>query len=141
MDKYDIMLSVSGSHVENGEESTMEFFTEGSLLHDNSRYIIEYDESEISGVDPARTRLIVEGGEISLNRIGGLATEFVFSDKRIFEAAYDTPFGYMQLSVLPTLLKSDVSSDKGDINIEYVIKVGEQRAFNKLNIHYDRIKN
>lgn len=141
MDKYDIVLNVSGSHVEDGEESTMEFFTEGSLMHDDDTYIIEYDESEISGLGSMKTRVTVDGSQVLLNRVGGLATEFIFRDKRAFEAAYDTPFGYMQMSVLPTHIKSDVTSEEGNIDIEYVVRVGEQRAFNKLNIHYNRKKN
>ncbi len=140
MDKYDVILNVRGSHVEGEEENTLELYTEGMLTHDDDRYIIEYDESEISGVENTKTRLTVDGDSVWLARSGPMETEFLFSKRQMYEAAYETPFGVMQMSVLPTQILSDVSTEKGDIDLEYVVKVGEQSALNRLNIHY-QLKN
>ena len=68
-----------------------------------------------------------------------METEFVFLKSRVFEAAYETPFGMMQMSVLPTQILSELSEEKGKINLEYVIRIGDQQAVNKLNIDYKKL--
>lgn len=140
MDRYNILLSVRGSHVEDGEEDTLELLTEGRLIKEDEKYTIEYDESELSGMENTSTRVTVDGDRVYLQRTGMLQTEFVFTKSQRYEAVYDTPFGAMQMAVTPTQIKSDVSSEKGRIDLEYVVQVGEQSMLNRLNIDY-RLKN
>ena len=134
-----IMVNIRGSQADEYDDSTMELYTEGMLTHDGGKYIIEYDESEISGMENTRTSLTVEGDRVQLRRTGAVETEFVFLKSRVFEAAYETPFGMMQMSVLPTQILSELSEEKGKINLEYVIRVGDQQAVNKLNIDYKKL--
>ena len=133
-----IMVNIRGSQADEYDDSTMELYTEGMLTHDG-KYIIEYDESEISGMENTRTSLTVEGDRVQLRRTGAVETEFVFLKSRVFEAAYETPFGMMQMSVLPTQILSELSEEKGKINLEYVIRIGDQQAVNKLNIDYKKL--
>ncbi|MEF9987548.1 MAG: DUF1934 domain-containing protein [Christensenella sp.] len=134
-----IVLNIRGTQADEYDDSTMELYTEGSLTHDDGKYILEYDESELSGMENTKTCLTVEGDRVQLKRTGLVETEFVFLKSRMFEAAYDTPFGMMQMSVLPTQIMSDMAEDKGKINLEYVISVGGQQAVNKLDIDYKSI--
>ena len=133
------MVNIRGSQTDEYDNNTMELYTEGMLTHDDGKYIIEYDESELSGMENTRTRLTVDGDRVQLLRTGLVETEFVLLKSRVFEAAYDTPFGMMQMSVLPTQIMSDLSEEKGRINLEYVIRVGDQQAVNKLDIDYKKI--
>ncbi|MBC5647433.1 DUF1934 domain-containing protein [Christensenella sp. NSJ-35] len=134
-----IMVNIRGSQADEYDDNTMELYTEGMLTHDGGKYIIEYDESEISGMENTRTSLTVEGDRVQLKRTGAVETEFVFLKSRVFEAAYETPFGMMQMSVLPTQILSELSEDKGKINLEYVIRIGDQQAVNKLDIDYKKL--
>ncbi len=139
-----IMVNIRGTQADAYDDNTMELYTEGMLTHDDGKYIIEYDESEISGMENTRTSLTVEGDRVQLRRTGAVETEFVFLKSRVFEAAYETPFGMMQMSVLPTQILSELSEEKGKINLEYVIReyvirIGDQQAVNKLDIDYKKI--
>lgn len=131
-----ILVNVRGTQADEYDNNTMELYTEGMLTYDDGKYTIEYDESEISGMENTKTRLIIDGDCVQLRRTGLVETEFVFLKSRIFEAAYETPFGMMQMSVLPTQIMSDMSKEKGKINLEYVIRIGDQQAVNKLDIDY-----
>lgn len=133
------MVNIRGTQMDEYDDNTMELYTEGMLTHDDEKYIIEYDESELSGMENTKTRLTVEGDRVQLLRTGLIETEFVFLKSRVFEAAYDTPFGMMRLSVLPTQIMSDLSEESGKINLEYVIRVGDQQAVNRLAIDYKRL--
>ncbi len=136
MEKYNILLNIRGSHVASGEEDTLELLTEGQLLQEDEKYIIEYDDSAMSGLDNTTTRVTVEGDRVSVKRSGTVETEFVFTKSQRYEAVYDTPYGAMQMSVMPTQVSSDLSSEKGRLDLEYVIQVGEQSVLNRLNIDY-----
>ncbi len=132
----DILLTIKGSHTEGGEENAVELITDGVLTREDGSYIIEYDESELSGMENTKTRLKVVDECIHLERQGALQTEFVFAQTRPFEAAYTTPFGSMQVSVFPTHVQSALSDSEGNIDLEYVIKIGGAEALNKLSIQY-----
>lgn len=139
MDQYDIVVSVRGSQVHEAQENTMELLTEGRLLKDKGKYIIEYDEN-YTGLEGAHTRLTVDGGDVWIKRTGVLETEFLFMDKKQYEASYKTPYGRIQLLLLPTQVKSELSEEQGQIDLEYIIKIGGQSALNRLNINY-KLKN
>jgi uncharacterized beta-barrel protein YwiB (DUF1934 family) len=61
------------------------------------------------------TQLTIEGDDVWLKRRGELNAELMFTKKHLYEAAYKTPDGLMQMSVLPTMINSDVSAEKGCI--------------------------
>lgn len=136
----DILLTIKGSHTEGGQEDAVELITDGFLTHENGSYTIEYDESEMSGIENTKTRLKVIDECIHLVRQGALQTEFVFAKTQPFEASYTTPFGAMQVSVFPTHVQSMLSEKEGNIDLEYIIKIGGAEALNKLYIQY-KIKN
>lgn len=140
MDKYDIILNVRGSHIQGEEEDSLELITEGLLMRDEDRFIIEYEESELSGTEHTKTRLIVEPDKIRLRRIGLSNTEFVFTRSQLYESAYDTPYGMVQMSVLPTQIDSAIHEKDGKVDLEYVVKIGSYSALNRLNIDY-KLKN
>ena len=139
MVQNNILLNVRGYQADEEDNHEMELFTEGMLTCDNGKYTIEYDESELSGMENTRTSLTIDGDRVQLKRTGLVETEFVFLKSRVFAAAYDTPFGMMEMSVLPTQVLSELSADKGNIDLECVIRVGEQQAVNKRIINYKAI--
>ena len=79
-----IMVNIRGTQADAYDDNTMELYTEGMLTHDDGKYIIEYDESEISGMENTRTSLTVEGDRVQLRRTGAVETEFVFLKSRVF---------------------------------------------------------
>ncbi len=136
MNRYQIVLSVKGSHLEDGEENVLELYTEGVLSHEKGRYMIEYDESEIMGTENTKTRLMIDNDSVWLNRSGFAETELLFYKEQSYDMVYETPFGQIPLSVFPMQVLSNMSVEKGDIDLEYVIKIGDQRTVNRLNIQY-----
>ena len=132
----DITLTIKGYHSEDGEENNIEFITEGRLGYEEGSYVIEYDESEISGIKNTTTRLLVSDDCVRMARGGSIDTEFVFAQTRQFEAQYETSFGTINVSVFPTQVISEVSDSEGMIDLEYTMKIGGTEAFNRLFINY-----
>lgn len=136
MTRQDIYVNIRGMQTAEDDENAMELFTEGVLTHEGDCFTIEYDESEMSGLDSTKTLLTVEGERIHLRREGDTSSDFIFLKDRLYETAYETPLGVMQMSVLPIQIASDVSEEKGNIDLEYVIRIGEHQAVNRLSICY-----
>lgn len=138
MTAHDIILNVRGSHFENEEEQATEFLTEGRLLCDDKQCIIEYQETELLGSEDTMMRVIIADQELRLARSGAVESEFHFRERQLYQAVYETPFGLLLLSILPTQVKSSIDPQEGHVDLAYVIRVGGGSAFNRLNIHYQR---
>ena len=138
MTAHDIILNVRGAHIEDDEEQSTEFLTEGRLLCGDGKCIIEYEETELLGSEDTTMRVIIADKELCLARSGAVESEFRFRERQLYQAAYETPLGLLQLSILPTQVESRIEPQEGHIDLSYVIRVGGGSAFNRLNIHYQR---
>ena len=137
----DVMLNIKGSHREvGGEEDVMELITMGTIEKVDNDFVLEYDESELSGIGSTLTRLKIKEDCIHLEKVGELSTEFVFSESKTFEGSYYTPFGTVNVSVFPTSISSNISEKERFVDLQYEIKVAGMAALNKLNISY-KVKN
>ena len=64
--RQNIMVNIRGTQEDAEDSNSMELYTEGMLTHDDEKYIIEYDESELSGLGNTKTQLTVEGERVQL---------------------------------------------------------------------------
>ena len=72
--RQNIMVNIRGTQADEQDSNTMELYTEGMLTHSDGKYIIEYDESELSGMGNTKTLLTVEGERVQLKRTGPVET-------------------------------------------------------------------
>lgn len=121
-----------------GEESTIELTTEGSFYEKNGSYYILYDESEISGMEGAKTRIKIEGNKkVSMKRSGTSAVDFIFEQGKKYETNYMTAYGDFTMKVTTNVLDIEISREtgKGKIDIDYDLNIlGGVRTSNKLQI-------
>lgn len=136
MDAFNVLLNIKGAHVKGSVETAAEFITEGLLTRDEQTWALEFDELGLSGLPDTVTRFKVEDGDLWLIRTGLVESAFRFQEQQIYETAFRTPMGLMQVSILPTQVASRLDLHEGDIELEYVVKVGGDSALNRLNIHY-----
>lgn len=121
-----------------GEESTIELTTEGSFYEKNGNYYIIYDESEISGMEGATTRIKVEDKKkVSMKRFGTSAADLIFEEGKKHESNYMTAFGSFTININTHILNIDISGEtgKGKIEVDYDLRImGDVRTSNKLKI-------
>ncbi|MBU5676098.1 DUF1934 domain-containing protein [Alkaliphilus sp. MSJ-5] len=121
-----------------GEESTIELTTEGSVYEKNGSYYILYDESEISGMEGSTTRIKIENNKkVSMKRSGASAVDFIFEQGKKYESNYMTAYGDFTMKVTTNVLDVEISEEtgKGKIDIDYDLKIlGGVRTSNKLQI-------
>jgi len=121
-----------------GEESTIELTTEGSFYEKNGSYYIIYDESEISGMEGATTRVKIENDKkVSMKRFGTAAADLTFEEGREYETNYMTAYGDFSMNVTTNILDIEINGEtgKGKIEVDYDLKIlGGVKTSNKLKI-------
>ena len=102
-----------------------------------------YDESEFSGMEGCKTRLVLDGDTIRMTRKGseaGIDTEIRFQKGKRYSGYYDTPYGPIEMEVLTNELFNDVNDEEGgQIDIDYNISLkGLSEGRSRLNIQVGR---
>lgn len=133
------MIRVIGTQQNSeGEESTIELFTEGAFYIKNGNYYIVYDESEISGMDGSTTSLKIEDKKrVSMKRFGTSATNFDFEKDKKYETSYMTAYGDLTINIVTNVLDIEIDEEtgKGNIEIAYDLDIlGDIKTSNKLKI-------
>lgn len=140
----EIILRIVGSSIYDGvEENQVELVTEGKLYKKGDVIYLTYDESEFSGMEGCKTRLVLEGDSVRMTRKGtevGIDTELRFKKGMRHSGYYDTPYGPIEMEVLTNDLFNNVTDEEGgSIDIDYHISLkGLSEGRSRLNIQVGR---
>lgn len=132
----EVLVTVIGTQTsEEGEEATITLITRGSYFQKKSSYYIVYRESEASGMQGATTSIKAESDRVTLNRMGTSEFRQVFERGMHNQGKYVTPYGAMDIRVLPWKVQVDLTEGGGSIDLEYEIEASAQKlGYNRLNI-------
>ena len=123
----DITIKIVGRRYSGEEmEDELEFVSDGTMYDRNGAKYIIYDESEFSGFPGCKTTLRLKDKALRLKRIGNVAdvygAELEFEEGKRFVSSYNTPYGDLDIEVLTTEVKNDLSEDGfGTIKLAYNI--------------------
>ncbi|MDD5018234.1 MAG: DUF1934 domain-containing protein [Eubacteriales bacterium] len=135
-----VLLTIKGTQTEGGADDYIEFVTEGRLYQNADGYLLEYDESELTGNHGTTTRLILEDGSVTLSRSGAIDTHMVFSQNSVYESKLSTPFGTMKMSIFAFRVESTVCEQSGSVNLEYRLNIDDSISLNKLDLSFKSMK-
>ena len=111
--------------VDNGPNVT-EMYAEGTLLSNEKRIAVLYDETELTGMEGTRTRLFFakqNPGMVSLSRDGTVKTALHFETGRQHITVYQTPYLTCELCVHTYELENRLSSEGGTLHLRYDLKI------------------
>lgn len=136
MEKRDILLNMRGRYsADEPCPSTLELLAEGTLSKKDGAYIIECSEETFLG-GGLNLKLVVKGEEIRMQCTGGVETDFLFTKNQCFLTAYPTDRGPVEVTIFPHDISSRLSSERGTIDLDYTIRLGDKSTYNKLSIDY-----
>lgn len=117
MPSKDVVLSINMSHRPHGErEEKMEFVTCASYTREGDVTRIEYEESELTGLEGAVTRITLEGERMmTLERQGAYNMVLVLEEGKQYFGAYATPYGALDLCVSPSKVR--IKNDEGQLDL------------------------
>ncbi len=122
------------------EESTAtdaEIYTEGRLHISADRVTLSYEESEITGMEGAKTTVSYMKANpefVMMVRRGTVNTALVFEPKKRHICSYNTPYMPFEICVRTLSVDNRLHTD-GEFSIEYVIEIrGATAEHNNLTI-------
>lgn len=132
-----VMLKIEGVQLtDDGEESVIEFMTEGKIYEKEKGTYIVYKESEISGMEGCTTTLKLFEGKISMKRFGAANSEMFFEKGKKYKSNYATPYGSFNMEIVTKkVLYEKLNEKRGRVYIEYAMDLqGMLKSNNSLNI-------
>ena len=121
----DIMLKITGKTAD--KDDGIEFVTEGKLFSRGALYMIQYPESELSGLEGCTTSLTVGKDKIRLRRTGeplAVDTVMEFEKGKRFQGYYETPYGPLGMEILTNSIIREISEEgSGRLSIDYSVSL------------------
>ena len=125
----EVVISIKGvQKYEGTAPDTMELVTKGRLSRVGESYTLSYQESELTGLEGTLTTIQVDGGQVTLMRVGEFNSQLVFQEGRRHLSMYNTPYGAMSIGVNTRHLMASLTDQGGDIEVDYTIEVDHALA-------------
>ncbi len=130
-----VMLSIRGRQSYAGQEpDTIELVTDGILQKTAKGWDLQYQESDLTGLEGVTTTFRVEGDTITLTRTGKLNSQMVFQEGVTHDSLYQVEFGALMITVCATKVSSQINEQGGTIDLLYSIEI-EQNAAGMIDYH------
>lgn len=125
----EVVISIKGiQKYEGALPDVVELVTEGRLAREGDSYTLSYQESELTGLEGTLTTIQVDGGQVTLLRVGEFNSQLVFQEGRRHLSVYNTPYGAMSVGVHTRHLLAELNDQGGDIEVDYDIEVDHAMA-------------
>ena len=123
--KNKFIISIKGLQTYEDDENNTDIslLTEADFEYNNGAYFIDYEESELTGLEGTKTSIEIGDNYVSLQRSGTVNTNMLFMKDRKTSSYYSTPYGDMQIDIFTDYLNIDISQTGGKINVDYFIDI------------------
>ena len=119
-----VVVSVKGiQKFEGADSDAMELVTEGTFQEESGVYVLQYEESQMTGMGETQTTITVEGDQVTLVRTGQFTSQMVFQEGRQHLSMYNTPYGSLEIGVSTRHLLAELDENGGNIEVDYSIEV------------------
>ncbi len=108
------------------ECETTSLTTECTVADKGGKIEIEYNESEITGMDGSVTKVVFDKSNpalVSILREGSVSTALVFEEGKRHLCVYQTPYFPIELCITTLSLENTLSYDGGRMNAEYLVEM------------------
>ena len=89
----DVMVTISGFHVEEEESDTIEMVHIGQYFERNDTQYLLYDEQLEGMSEPVKNRIKIRKGKMELQKRGPVTTNMVFEEGKRESSTYAIPYG------------------------------------------------
>ena len=123
--KLPVMLSIRGEqYFDDIDPDGTELLTAGTMEWlDEGRVLLEYQETELTGMEGTTTTFDVNRSKVTLTRTGTVNSQMVFEEGRQHTSLYETPFGELTVDIQTSRLRHNLSERGGVMDIKYSIAV------------------
>ena len=123
----EILVSISGSHLMEGETEDISVITAGSYYFKNGKHYIIYDEQLEDG-GCIRNTIKVGPDSVEMLKGGDARTHMVFERHKTNLTCYATPYGQMMIGVTTNRIEMVELSDELRVHIDYSMEVNYEKT-------------
>lgn len=135
--KQKVMLSIRGRQAYLDQEpDVIELVTEGTLEYVDNGWNVEYEETDLTGMQGVTTLFRVEKDRIILTRQGKLNSQMIFREGECHESLYEMEFGALLMSVCAKRIMVRLDESGGMIDLVYGIEI-EQTTAGEVDYHLE----
>lgn len=135
--KQTVLLSIRGRQAYLDQEpEVIELVTEGTLEYRDGGWDLQYEESDLTGLEGVTTAFRMDGDKVTLKRTGKLRSEMVFEPGFVHESLYQSEFGTLMICVCATKVSYAISDEGGCVDLVYGIEI-EHNAAGVIDYHLD----
>lgn len=130
------MLNVKGlRRSEEEDDEAVDFTTEALYYSGDGFYAVEYEESELTGMEGTHTRIEFRPGGVSIIRTGTNASHLIFEAGKRHITMYETEFGVMEVAVYSDCIDTDFGENGGEAAFDYSLEVnGQETSYNEFEM-------
>ena len=134
--KKNVMLNVKGlRRSENEDDEVVDFITEAVFYSEDGFYAVEYEESELTGMEGTHTRIEFRDRGVSIIRTGTNASQLMFENGKRHVTMYETGVGMLEIAVRSDCVNIDFGEHGGCAEFDYYIEVnGQEASYNEFEM-------
>lgn len=124
----DVLISISGIQIADGDNSDVEMITTGDYFLKNGKHYIMYDEV-MEGFDgTVKNTIKIHPGCLDIMKKGIANVHMVFEEDKKNIACYATPYGDMMVGINTNHISIDESEDKLKVRVDYSLDINYEHV-------------
>lgn len=124
----EILVSITGSHLVEGETDEISVITAGSYYLKNGKHYIVYDEQLEDNGGSVRNTIKVGADSVEMIKGGDARTHMVFERHKTNLTCYATPYGQMMIGVTTNRIEVVELPDELRVHIDYSMEVNYEKT-------------
>lgn len=124
----DVLVSVRGAHIADGETNNLEVITAGSYYFKNGKHYIIYDEILVGEEGSIRNTIKANADSVDMIKGGDARAHMIFQENRPNVSCYVTPYGQMIVGVTTDRIKINEGPDHLKIQIDYTLELNYEQT-------------
>ena len=123
--KETFLMNIKGLQSYSGpdEDTDIVLTTEAGFEKQDGVFFIDYEETEITGMEGTKTLIEIGDNYVSLRRTGTVNTNMLFMKDRKTSSCYNTPYGELLIGIFTNKLEIDVDENGGKVSVDYYIDI------------------
>lgn len=122
--KRDVLINLTSIQTVEGESTTTELITRGTIEKIADGFKISYTESEATGYKGSDTILTCKGdGWASIDRVGSTNSNLIVEIEKKHHCHYGTPFGDFTVGIYAHEIKNELTPLGGKLYLKYTVDI------------------
>ncbi len=127
-DKFFVSIKGMQEYENPDDNSDISLTTEAEFQKQDGVYFIDYQESEITGLDGTNTSIEIGNNYVSLSRSGAVNSQMLFMKEKKTSSYYNTPYGSFMIGIYTDNLNIAIDDNGGTINVDYYIDINNSKT-------------